>query len=147
MFDEITVPELLCRDAKDYASARRFAQKSINLFSTAEAVKLLEIINEEADSSAKASPSTSKASGRESHSSASTTHSRNPASSASESSSTTKKATYTDAQVKLVRRVRNCKITEFYEILELDKSCEEVDVKKAYRKVRILQCYLAGCCL
>lgn len=124
----------LPREAEDYVSARKFAQKSINLFSTPEAVKLLGIINTEAESSSKPAASTSKASGRESHSSASTMHSRTAASSTSDSA-TAKKTTYTDAQVKLVRRVRNCKITDYYEILELEKGCEEADVKKAYRKV------------
>ncbi|KAF8575210.1 DnaJ-domain-containing protein [Ramaria rubella] len=126
------------RDAKEYASARKFAQKSINLASTSEAIKLLAVINAEANSSSKSSASSSKASGAESHPSASTTHSRSTASSStSESSSTTKKITYTDAQVKLVRRVRTCKITDYYEILELEKSCEEADVKKAYRKLAL----------
>lgn len=143
----ITLPrfKLFRREAGDYPSAQKFAQKSINLFSTPEALKLLEIIKVETDSS-KPSASTSKASGRETHSTASTTHSRTAASSASDSSST-KKAVYTEAQVKLVRRVRNCKITDYYEILELEKSCEEADVKKAYRKVGILWRYLPGYCL
>lgn len=120
------------RDSGDYASARKFAQKSINLESTPEALKLLEIITKEASSS-------SKASGAETHASSSTTSSRaHPKSKASESSGgTTEKATYTEAQIKLVRRVRNCKVTDYYEILELEKTCEEGDVKKAYRKLAL----------
>ena len=117
------------RDAGEYASARRFAQKSINLESTPEAVKLLQIINEEAASSS------SKATGAEASASSSSTKSRAASSKSSENGTASEKTTYTEAQIKLVRRVRNCKVTDYYEILELEKTCEEGDVKKAYRKV------------
>ncbi len=47
------------------------------------------------------------------------------------------KREYTAEQISVVKRVRACKVTEYYEILSVHKTCEEGDVKKAYRKVRI----------
>jgi len=35
----------------------------------------------------------------------------------------------------VVKRVRACKVTEYYEILAVERECEEADIKKAYRKV------------
>lgn len=100
---------------------------------------MLGIIEKE-EKSSEQSASSSKATGAESHPSASTTHSRSTGGSApSGGQPGPRKATYTDDQVKLVRKVRTCKITEYYEILGLEKSCEEADVKKAYRKVRTFE--------
>lgn len=33
--------------------------------------------------------------------------------------------------------MRACKVTDYYGILELKKGCEDNEVKKAYRKVRL----------
>ncbi|GJJ11306.1 hypothetical protein Clacol_005538 [Clathrus columnatus] len=129
------------RDSNDYPNARKFAQKSINLHPTPEAQRLLQIIEEAAtsdstsastSSTTSASSSSTKATGTETHASSSTTKSRTTG---SDSGPSTSKVTYTEAQIKLVKRVRNCKVTEFYKILELEKTCEENDIKKAYRKV------------
>lgn len=38
----------------------------------------------------------------------------------------------------VVRRVRACKVTEYYEILSVKQDCEEAKIKKAYRKVRLV---------
>ncbi|KAG5219888.1 J domain-containing protein [Salix suchowensis] len=45
------------------------------------------------------------------------------------------KRDYTPEQHSVVKRVRACKVTEYYEILDLKKDCEEAEIKKAYRKV------------
>lgn len=45
------------------------------------------------------------------------------------------KREYTAEMVAVVKRVRGCKVTEYYEILSIKKDCEENDIKKAYRKV------------
>jgi DnaJ homolog subfamily B member 12 len=45
------------------------------------------------------------------------------------------KREYTAEQLAVVKRIRKCKVTQYYEILSLQKDCEEADVKKAYRKV------------
>jgi preprotein translocase subunit Sec63 len=42
----------------------------------------------------------------------------------------------------VVKRVRACKVTEYYEILAVKRECDEADVKKAYRKVsHSFMCY------
>jgi len=45
---------------------------------------------------------------------------------------------YTVEQKRAVLRIRACKPTAFYEILEIQKSCTDAEVKKAYRKQSLL---------
>ena len=45
---------------------------------------------------------------------------------------------YTDEQKAAVIRVRKCAHTAFYEILAIDKSSSEGEIKKAYRKLSLL---------
>ena len=135
------------RNAGNYTSARKFIQKSLTLFATPEAEKLARIIESEASASTSTSTSTeeaTKATGTEKHPSAGGTHHRHPNGNAStsrpaegSSSDSEKKRDYTPDQLAVVKRVRACKVTEYYEILALKKDCEEAEVKKAYRKVRI----------
>jgi len=140
------------RTAGNIVSARKFAQKSLALFSTPEAVKLLEAIDSEASSSTSAGSSSSSSfefapseassftSGTESHPSTSGIKHRHapPADKApSQSSGTKEKREYTPENLAVVKRVRACKATEYYEILALKKDCEEADVKKAYRKLAL----------
>ncbi|THH14978.1 hypothetical protein EW146_g5419 [Bondarzewia mesenterica] len=142
------------RTAGNLPSARKFAQKSVALFSTPEALTLLEIIESEAASSSSSSSgsssgfarsdSTSFTSGAETHTSASSTKHRHTASMAGSSSSSSKangsvneKREYTEENVTIVKRVRGCKATEYYEILSLKRDCEDVEVKKAYRKLAL----------
>jgi len=135
------------RNSGNYASARKFIQKSLALFATPEAEKLAQII--ESESSASTSTSTSKgteeatkATGAEKHPSAGGTHHRHPNGNAStsgsaegSSSASEKKRDYTPDQLAVVKRVRAYKVTEYYEILALKRDCEEAEVKRAYRKV------------
>jgi DnaJ family protein B protein 12 len=131
------------RDAGNFSSALKFCQKSVNLFSTPEAVKLLSIINSEATSSASAGPSS--ATGAETHPSSANVHQRHVHSSSTANGKASANGTaggiggekreYTPEQYGVVKRVRKCKVTEYYEILEVKKDCEEAEVKKAYRKV------------
>jgi DnaJ family protein B protein 12 len=135
--------------AANYPSARKFAQKSIALFETPEAVKLLAAVNTAASASsngsASASASTSAsagATGTETHPSAAGAKQRHAAGSSSSKGNGTaggiggEKREYTAEQGAVVRRVRGCKVTEYYEILAVKRDCEEAEVKKAYRKVR-----------
>ena len=140
------------RATGNLTSARKFVQKSLALFSTPEAVKLLEIIDSEASSSS-SSPSsggssssastatnpTSFTSATETHPSASgTKHRKAPSTAKSNSRTTTtkeEKREYTAENLAVVKRVRACKVTEYYEILAVKRECDEADVKKAYRKV------------
>jgi DnaJ homolog subfamily B member 12 len=125
------------KDAGNYPSARKFCQKSINLFSTPEALKLLASINS-GEKSAEPSSSTF-ASAAETHPSASGAKHRHTTSSATGNGTPGgiggEKRDYTPEQRNVVKRVRACKVTEYYEILSVKKECEEAEVKKAYRKV------------
>jgi DnaJ family protein B protein 12 len=153
-------------NAENLTAARKFCTKSISLFNTPQAEKLLVKINaaaanppsstSSATSADSAGPSTS-ASGAEGHpSAAGMKHRHNPpnvaasASTSSSSSATTngnaKKRDYTPEQHAVVKRVRACKMTEYYEILEVKKDCEEADIKKAYRKVCVTVTMLAVYC-
>ncbi|KAH9066701.1 DnaJ-domain-containing protein [Lactarius vividus] len=141
------------RAAGNLASARKFAQKSLALFSTPEAAKLLELIDSEASSSASSagsssfSPFDSTPSEPSSFTSATETHQSTSgakhrhapptAKASSQSSETKEKREYTAENLAVVKRVRGCKVTEYYEILAVKKDCEEADVKKAYRKLAL----------
>ncbi|KAG5338680.1 hypothetical protein C0989_006648 [Termitomyces sp. Mn162] len=129
-------------DSGNIPSARKFCQKSISLFETSEALSLLTSINAvpEAGSSASASTSTST----EEHPSASGTKHRHPSSSSSSSRSNGtaggiggEKREYTTEQHAVVKRVRSCKVTEYYEILAVKRDCDEAEIKKAYRKLAL----------
>lgn len=45
---------------------------------------------------------------------------------------------YTPEQQAAVLRIRRCKPTAFYEILEVTKTCTDAEIKKAYRKQSLL---------
>ncbi|CAK5283108.1 unnamed protein product [Mycena citricolor] len=126
--------------ASNYPSARKLAQKSIALFETPEAVRLLAAINAATASESSDGASTST----ETHPSAAGAKNRhaNGATTSSSSSGTAgglggQKRDFTPEQLDTVRRVRACKITEYYEILSVKRECEEVEIKKAYRKLAL----------
>ncbi|KAI0675713.1 hypothetical protein C8Q78DRAFT_963027 [Trametes maxima] len=145
------------RNAGNYASAKRFCQKSLTLFSTSEAVKLLEVIEveyTEAESSSSQSQATgssgaeARSSAAEAHpSAAGARHRHGGESSKAEGKSKAngdaggagaqKKRDYTPENVAVVERVRKCKVTEYYEILSVKRECDEGEVKKAYRKLAL----------
>lgn len=122
----------------DLEGAIRFTKKSIALHDTVTAQSLLKELNalqrEGGTSSKSAGPSTS-ANGT---AGPSNTHSGSKAKATAEaSSSNSSKRTYTTEQAALVKRIRSCRITEYYEILSVDKGCEDVAIKKAYRKLAL----------
>ncbi|KAI0741605.1 hypothetical protein C8Q80DRAFT_1260177 [Daedaleopsis nitida] len=145
------------RNAGNYPSAKRFCQKSLNLFSTAEAVKLLEIVEAEvAASESDAGASSSQArtstgasassSAAEAHPSAAGARQRHHQTDSSaegkgkangDAAHGPPKKSYTPENLAVVKRVRACKVTEYYEILSLKRDCEEAEVKKAYRKLAL----------
>ncbi|KAJ7091418.1 hypothetical protein B0H15DRAFT_883742 [Mycena belliarum] len=140
--------------AANYPSARKFAQKSISLFETPQAVRLLASIN-----TAAAAESTTSANGyskgaaagepstsTEAHPSAAGSKYRNGNGASSSSSGRSngtaggiggEKREYSAEQGAVVRRVRACKVTEYYEILSVKRDCEEAEIKKAYRKLAL----------
>ncbi|GAA5936233.1 hypothetical protein JCM3775_006440 [Rhodotorula graminis] len=135
-------------DSDNYDSAIRFATKSIQLEPTPEARKLLDRAQRLRDggssSSASAAASSSATSARPSAASTSqrtTTSSSStgakPAPAAAEEPAQAAPKQYTSAQLAVVKRVRACRTTSYYEILELEKSCSDGQVKKAYRKLAL----------
>jgi DnaJ family protein B protein 12 len=151
-------------NADNLTAARKFCAKSVSLFGTPEAEKLLVRINEsntkspsssdnttpssssaEWTSSADPGPSTTSSATEEHPSAAGIKHRHQPqpSSSTSGANGSAKKRDYTPEQHAVVKRVRACKVTEYYEILALKTDCDENDVKKAYRKVcRPILCML-----
>ncbi|KAG1881104.1 hypothetical protein F4604DRAFT_1746478 [Suillus subluteus] len=137
------------KDAGNLPSARKFCQKSINLFSTPEAAKLLESIETaeasgSSSSSAGSGPSTSNGNAQASSSSTETHPSASGAKHRSTGSANGtaggmggEKREFTVEQLKVVKRVKACKATEYYEILSVKKDCEEAEIKKAYRKLAL----------
>ncbi|KAJ7759244.1 hypothetical protein B0H16DRAFT_633538 [Mycena metata] len=138
--------------AANYPSARKFAQKSISLFETPEAVRLLASINTAAEAGSTSSANgaagaTASSSTTETHPSAAGAKHRNVNGAAAGSSKGKgngtaggiggEKREYTAEQGAVVRRVRACKVTEYYEILSVKRDCEEVEIKKAYRKLAL----------
>ncbi|KAJ6518868.1 hypothetical protein C8R45DRAFT_1057638 [Mycena sanguinolenta] len=131
--------------AANYASARKFAQKSIALFETPGAVRLLASINtaaaaESTSSAANGGGQSSASSSTQAHPSASGTKQRAGNGSAGNGTAGGiggEKREYTAEQMTVVRRVRACKVTEYYEILAVKRDCDEAEVKKAYRKLAL----------
>ncbi|KAJ6591494.1 hypothetical protein DFH09DRAFT_1025280 [Mycena vulgaris] len=135
--------------AANYPSARKFAQKSISLFETPQAVRLLASINTaaaaESTGSANGAAAGEPSSSTETHPSAAGSKHRNVNGAASRSGKGNgtaggiggEKREYTTEQGAVVRRVRACKVTEYYEILSVKRDCEEAEIKKAYRKLAL----------
>lgn len=128
------------KNGGDLSSARRFCEKSLALFPTPEASKLLESIIQMDESASGTSSDYVSGTTAESHPSAQGLHhrsTRKETSSNSEtgSSSSAKNREYTTEQASIVKRVRSCKATDYYGMLSLKRDCEEAEVKRAYRKV------------
>ncbi|KAJ7281450.1 hypothetical protein C8J57DRAFT_1448318 [Mycena rebaudengoi] len=129
--------------AGNYSSARKFAQKSISLFETPQAVRLLAAVNsagadaDAANGSGNGNASTSGASAE--HVSAAGAKQRKAGGKGTGTAGGIggEKREYTAEQGAVVRRVRACKVTEYYEILAVSRDCEEADIKKAYRKLAL----------
>lgn len=129
------------RDSRNLSAARRFCEKSLNLFQTPEAAKLLENIIQ-LESTETNSAESSETTSAEAHPLDPGMHHRHSRTRTEEASTTSKgratsgeKRDYTPEQLAVVQRVRSCKVNEYYEILSLKKDCQEAEVKKAYRKV------------
>lgn len=131
-------------DAGNLPSARKFCQKSIALFETPQALKLLASINASSASSSSVPETSGNAKSQtEEHPSASGMkhrHANGTSTNGSSGNGTAggmggEKREYTPEQHTVVKRVRGCKVTEYYEILAVQKDCEDAEIKKAYRKV------------
>ena len=124
-------------DAGNLPSARKFCLKSISLFESPQAAKLLASINKADSSEIKSGGSSSSNSQTEEHPSAAGIKHRHRQPSANGTAGGTggDKRDYTPEQRAVVQRVRSCKVTEYYEILGVKKDCDDAEIKKAYRKV------------
>ncbi|KAG8851693.1 hypothetical protein FRC20_001675 [Serendipita sp. 405] len=151
-------------DPPNIATAKKLALKSVSLCETSEAMNLLErirVLEEDSKYSrtttpnGSAKPDSTQPNGSAGHSTSSepfagregmkhrTTHTQDaPSVGGSSAASKGKsrddeKREYTPEQLAVVKRIRKCKATEYYEILSLQKDCEEAEVKKAYRKLAL----------
>ncbi|KAF8605828.1 DnaJ-domain-containing protein [Ceratobasidium sp. AG-I] len=118
------------------SEARRLADKSIGLFPTDEAKTFLASL---ASSSSKAPPTTASSSGTETHPSAAGAHNRKGKEKASDAATEPVGAEkkWTPDQEAIVKRVRSCGVTEYYEVLAITKEADDGEVKKAYRKLAL----------
>ncbi|KAL4259076.1 DnaJ subfamily B/C chaperone co-factor [Pleurotus pulmonarius] len=134
------------KEAGNFPSALKFCRKSVALFETDEGRSLLKAVEAAMASSSEDAPTTSSSTSTETHPSASGARHRHTAAPSSSGSSKSNgkaggmngdKRDYTPEQHGVVKRVRACKVTEYYEILDLKKDCEEAEIKKAYRKLAL----------
>ncbi|KAF9530448.1 hypothetical protein CPB83DRAFT_810841 [Crepidotus variabilis] len=133
-------------EAGNFPSARKFCAKSIALFDTPEARNLLERIDDTIASSTSSTSKDEDTSGSaksqtEEHPSAAGMKHRNTAPKANVNGTAGgmggEKRDFTPEQQAVVKRVRACKVTEYYEILAVKKDCEDSEIKKAYRKLAL----------
>jgi len=131
-------------NAANYPSARKFCLKSIALYETPEGNKLLGIIDKAASSpSTKSESDTTSGSAKsqtEEHPSVAGMKHRTHSTANGDGTSGGmggEKREYTSEQEGVVKRVRSCRVTEYYEILSVKKDCEEAEIKKAYRKLAL----------
>ena len=121
-------------EAGNTPSARKFCLKSISLFETPQARKLLDQINDLA--SAKNNPGSKNSSESQTEGRNSADGVRHRPVNGTAGGMGGDKRDYTPEQATVVKRVRSCKLTAYYEILAVKKDCDDSDIKKAYRKVR-----------
>ncbi|KAK4054603.1 Chaperone protein dnaJ [Microbotryomycetes sp. JL221] len=126
-------------NAGNYEAGIRFAKKSLALHQTQEAASLLQKLEVASASDAASASTTTGANARASTSGASSAAKRPSVSTKAPSTAASdeKPREFTPAQAATVKRVRACRVTEYYEILGLDKKCSDNDVKKAYRKLAL----------
>ncbi|KAL7421445.1 Chaperone protein dnaJ [Cryptotrichosporon argae] len=137
------------RSSSNLPSALKFARKSVALYETAEGLTLVSVLEREIEtggSGSGASPAASgtstpepraRASGVEEHVSSAHARAGKGAGAAASAAGGAPKREYTAKQVEVVKRVKMCKHHQYYEILSLERTCSENDVKKAYKKLAL----------
>jgi DnaJ family protein B protein 12 len=139
------------RAAGQLDAARRFAAKSVSLYPTPEAEALVKQIDRELASGAsgetssagsESMPGASRASGVEEHLTSAQQRHKKPAPAAASEKDKEKEAPkakreYTVKQLEVVKRIRKCRDHQYYEILAIEKTCTENEVKRAYKKLAL----------
>lgn len=113
--------------SRDYKGAERLCLKAQKIHTTAEGTALLSQIR------AQAANPTPRASTSSAEPSASTSGLKQRKEKAT-TPAPEQKRDYTPDQLAHVKRIRSCKATSYYEILNIEKTCSDVEIKKAYRK-------------
>ncbi|BEJ13726.1 hypothetical protein CspHIS471_0309000 [Cutaneotrichosporon sp. HIS471] len=138
------------RAASNHAAALRFARKSVSLYSTPQGEKMVLLIQQDISVSGTASGTDSASEAKSPPTSGATTPTPQAKSSGVEEHVTTarQRATassaekkpevkYTVKQIEVVARVKRCRHYAYYEILAVEKTCTENDVKRAYKKLAL----------
>ncbi|KAM0789426.1 hypothetical protein ACM66B_000251 [Microbotryomycetes sp. NB124-2] len=128
--------------SSNFEAGIRFAKKSLTLHPTAEATALLAKLETGLASAGRDGPSSSTTTGANPRaaaaaSSSSSNTSQRSSAAREKPAADEKPREFTPAQAATVKRVRACRVTQYYEILDLEKSCSDNDIKKAYRKLAL----------
>lgn len=128
--------------ASDPAKSLKFAKKACALYWSPEAASLVKALETgEGPSTNNTNPTGSSSATQKSATAPTkrTNQSSTPKLSSSNKNqeSSQNPPSYKPAQLELVKKVRRHKTTQYYEILELKRECDEAQIKSAYRKLAL----------
>ncbi|KAG0152529.1 hypothetical protein CROQUDRAFT_649963 [Cronartium quercuum f. sp. fusiforme G11] len=135
-------------ETTDPVKALKFAKKACALYWSPEAAALVRTLengegsskstkNETESTKATSSSSRPSGAGKENLRSRTTPSTPKTTSSPTANGSPASTPSYKPAQLEIVKKVRRCKLTEYYEILDLKRDCEDGQIKTAYRKLAL----------